>query len=208
MEVDVQDIGCDWLVFSSHKMCGPTGLGILYGKKDVLEGMPPFMGGGEMIQDVYLDHFTCNTIPHKFEAGTPAIAEAVGLGAAIDYLNSIGMDRIHSYEWELTLYLWEQMQALPYSISFYGPKPSECGPEGRAPLATFNVDGIHPNDLCFMLDQSGVAIRAGHHCTQPLHRQLGISGSARASLHFYNTKADIDRFIEALKEAIEFFNGA
>ncbi len=204
MAIDVRAIGCDWLVASGHKMCAPTGIGFLYGKLELLQAMPPFLGGGEMIADVYLDHSTYAELPHKFEAGTPAIGEAIALGAAVDYLTSIGMDRIHTYEEELTAYLFQQLQQVP-QVRIYGPKPSADG-KGRAALAAFTVEGIHPSDLSSLLDQSGVAIRAGHHCTQPLHRYLGIPASARASLYFYNTRAEIDRFITALTETIDFFS--
>ncbi|MEM9090993.1 MAG: SufS family cysteine desulfurase [Cyanobacteria bacterium P01_F01_bin.53] len=203
MPVDVQALGCDWLVASGHKMCGPTGAGFLYGKLDVLNAMPPFLGGGEMIQDVFLDHSTYAGLPHKFEAGTPAIAEVVVLGAAIDYLNSIGMDRIADYEHQLTAYLYEQISKVP-QVKLYGPKPQADG-TGRAAIATFTVEGLHPQDLSTFLDQSGIAIRSGHHCTQPLHRLLGIDSTARASLYFYNTPAEIDTFIKVLKETIDFF---
>lgn len=203
MPVDVQALGCDWLVASGHKMCGPTGAGFLYGKLDVLNAMPPFLGGGEMIQDVFLDHSTYAGLPHKFEAGTPAIAEVIVLGAAIDYLNSIGMDRIADYEHQLTAYLYEQISAVP-QVKLYGPKPQADG-TGRAAIATFTVEGLHPQDLSTFLDQSGIAIRSGHHCTQPLHRLLGIDSTARASLYFYNTPAEIDTFIKVLKETIDFF---
>ena len=203
MPVDVQALGCDWLVASGHKMCGPTGAGFLYGKLDVLNAMPPFLGGGEMIQDVFLDHSTYAELPHKFEAGTPAIAEAVVLGAAIDYLNNVGMERIAAYEHQLTAYLYEKLAEVP-QVTLYGPKPQQDG-SGRAAIATFTVEGVHAQDLSTFLDQSGIAIRSGHHCTQPLHRQLGVSSTARASLYFYNTPAEIDAFIKALKETIEFF---
>ncbi|MEL6813315.1 MAG: cysteine desulfurase [Cyanobacteria bacterium J06598_3] len=203
MPVDVQALGCDWLVASGHKMCGPTGAGFLYGKLDVLKAMPPFLGGGEMIQDVFFDHSTYAELPHKFEAGTPAIAEVVVLGAAVDYLNSIGMDRIAAYEHQMTAYLYEKMSAVPQA-KLYGPKPNADG-SGRAAIATFTVEGVHPQDLSTFLDQSGVAIRSGHHCTQPLHRLLGIDSTARASLYFYNTPAEVDAFIKALTETIDFF---
>jgi cysteine desulfurase / selenocysteine lyase len=203
MKVDVQEIGCDWLVASGHKMCAPTGIGFLYGKLDLLRSMPPFLGGGEMIADVFLDHSTYADLPHKFEAGTPAIAEAIALGAAVDYLTALGMDRIHAYEEELTAYLFQQLQQLP-EVRIYGPRPNADG-SGRAALASFTVGGIHPHDISTILDQAGVAIRAGHHCTQPLHRYLGAQSTARASLYFYNTREEIDVFIAALKEAIEFF---
>ena len=205
MPVDVQEINCDWLVASGHKMCAPTGIGFLYGKLQLLESMPPFFGGGEMIADVYLDYSTYAELPHKFEAGTPAIAEAIALGAAVDYLSSIGMDKIHAYEAELTAYLFQQLAQIP-QIQVYGPLPNFQG-EGRAALAAFTAANVHPSDLSTLLDQEGVAIRSGHHCTQPLHRYLGLPGTARVSLSFYNTRAEIDIFITALKETLEFFAG-
>lgn len=203
MPVDVQAIDCDWFVASGHKMCGPTGIGILYGKLDLLRSMPPFLGGGEMISDVFLDHATYADLPHKFEAGTPAIAEAIALGAAVDYLSGLGMDKIHAYEAELTAYLHQQLQQIP-EIRVYGPQPTANG-EGRAALAAFTAGEVHPHDLSTILDQAGVAIRAGHHCTQPLHRYLKAQSTARASLYFYNTREEIDVFITSLKEGIEFF---
>ncbi len=203
LPLDVQALDCDWLVASGHKMCGPTGIGFLYGKKEVLRAMPPFLGGGEMIADVFLDHATYADIPHKFEAGTPAIAEAIGLGAAINYLQGIGMERIHAYEAELTRYLFERLRTLP-EVQLYGPQPDAKG-EGRTALASFTAGDVHPHDLSTILDQAGIAIRAGHHCTQPLHRVLKAQSTARASLYFYNTREDIDKFIESLAEAIEFF---
>ena len=203
MPIDVQEIDCDWLVASGHKMCAPTGIGFLYGKKTLLESMPPFLGGGEMISEVYFDHSTYGELPHKFEAGTPAIGEAIALGAAIDYLNSIGMDNIHVYEAELTAYLFKKLETIP-NIRIYGAKPDQNG-EGRAALAAFNIPGIHASDLATLLDHEGIAIRSGHHCTQPLHRLFEASGSARVSLYFYNTRDEIDRFVTALKDTIDFF---
>ncbi|MER3491153.1 MAG: cysteine desulfurase [Mastigocladus sp. ERB_26_2] len=205
MPVDVQQIGCDWLVASGHKMCAPTGIGILYGKLELLQAMPPFFGGGEMIAEVFLDHSTYADLPHKFEAGTPAIGEAIALGAAVDYLTKIGMDKIHAYEAELTAYLFQQLEKIP-QIRIYGPKPNAQG-EGRAALAAFTAAEVHANDLSTLLDTEGVAIRSGHHCTQPLHRYLKIPATARASLSFYNTREEIDVFIKALKETIDFFSG-
>ncbi len=205
MAVDVQAIGCDWLVASGHKMCAPTGIGFLYGKLEVLRAMPPFLGGGEMIADVFLDHSTYADVPHKFEAGTPAIAEAIALGAAVDYLMAIGMDTIHAYEAELTTYLFQRLAELP-EVRTYGPKPDANG-EGRAALAAFTTGAVHPHDLSTILDQEGIAIRAGHHCTQPLHRLVKAQSTARASLYFYNTREEIDAFIAALKQAIDFFGG-
>jgi len=199
MPIDVQALDCDWLVASGHKMCAPTGIGFLYGKRDLLLEMPPFMGGGEMIADVFLDHSTYAGLPHKFEAGTPAIGEAIALGAAVDYLTAIGMDKIHAYEQELINYLMDALDHIP-DIKIYGPR------HDRAGLVAFTIShGIHANDISAMLDQDGIAIRSGHHCTQPLHRFLGISGTARASVYFYNTKAEIDTFVASLKDAIAFF---
>ena len=203
MPIDVQALGCDWLVASGHKMCGPTGIGFLYGKKELLNSMPPFLGGGEMIDEVFLTHSTYGQLPHKFEAGTPAIGEAIALGAAVDYLTSIGMEVIHRYEQELTAYLLAKLGKIP-NLRIYGPQPKVNG-KGRAALAAFNVAGIHSSDLSTLLDHEGVAIRSGHHCTQPLHRLLNASGSARASLYFYNTRAEIDTFVAALQETIDFF---
>jgi cysteine desulfurase/selenocysteine lyase len=203
MSIDVQDMDCDWLVASGHKMCAPTGIGFLYGKLDLLRSMPPFLGGGEMIADVFLDHATYADLPHKFEAGTPAIAEAIALGAAVDYLMAIGMDKIHAYEEELTAYLFHKLGEIP-QLRIYGPKPNADG-SGRASLAAFTAGEVHPHDLSTILDQAGVAIRAGHHCTQPLHRHVGAQSTARASLYFYNTREEIDIFVAALQEAIDFF---
>lgn len=204
MKLDVQAIDCDWLVASGHKMCAATGIGFLYGKLDLLRSMPPFLGGGEMIADVFLDRSTYADLPHKFEAGTPAIAEAIALGAAVDYLNGLGMDAIHAYEAELTSYLWQQLLEIP-ELRLYGPRPNANG-EGRAALAAFTAGAVHPHDLSTILDQAGIAIRAGHHCTQPLHRHLKAQSTARASLYFYNTREEIDAFVASLKEAIDFFD--
>lgn len=205
LPIDVQEMDCDWLVASGHKMCAPTGIGFLYGKLAVLRSMPPFLGGGEMIADVFLDHSTYADVPHKFEAGTPAIGEAVALGAAVDYLSSIGMDKIYDYEKQLTAYLFEQLNPIS-DVKIYGPQPKADG-SGRAALASFTCGTVHPHDLSTILDQAGVAIRAGHHCTQPLHRVINAQSTARASLYFYNTTEEVDAFIVALKEAIDFFGG-
>lgn len=203
MAIDVQAIDCDWLVASGHKMCAPTGIGFLYGKLDLLREMPPFFGGGEMIADVFLDHSTYADLPHKFEAGTPAIGEAIALGAAVDYLTNLGMDTIHAYEEELTAYLFQQLEQIP-TIRIYGPKPNADG-SGRAALAAFTTGDVHPHDLSTLLDQAGIAIRSGHHCTQPLHRYLNLASTARASLYFYNTREEIDAFIAALQDTLDFF---
>jgi cysteine desulfurase/selenocysteine lyase len=203
MSVDVQAIDCDWLVGSGHKMCAPTGIGFLYGKREILKEMPPFMGGGEMIDQVYLDRFTFGELPHKFEAGTPAIGEAIALGAAVDYLTAIGMDNIHAYEQELTAYLFSKLREIP-DLKIYGPQPQADG-SGRAALASFSVGEVHANDLSTLLNDAGVAIRSGNHCTQPLHQYLNVNSSARASFYFYNTREEVDVFITELKEAIAFF---
>ncbi|MBE9203516.1 SufS family cysteine desulfurase [Synechocystis salina LEGE 06099] len=200
--LDVQLINCDWLVASGHKMCAPTGIGFLYGKEEILEAMPPFFGGGEMIAEVFFDHFTTGELPHKFEAGTPAIAEAIALGAAVDYLTNLGMENIHNYEVELTHYLWQGLEEIP-QLRLYGPNPKHGD---RAALASFNVAGLHASDVATMMDQDGIAIRSGHHCTQPLHRLFEASGSARASLYFYNTKEEIDLFLQSLQATISFFS--
>ena len=204
MPIDVQEIGCDWLVGSGHKMCAPTGIGFLYGKLDVLRSMPPFLGGGEMIEEVSLETSTYADLPHKFEAGTPAIGEAIAIGAAVDYLSGIGMDKIAAYEHQLCAYLFEKLATIP-QLRIYGPKPNADG-SGRAALAAFTAGEIHANDILPLLDEAGVAIRTGHHCTQPLHTILGVSSTARASLYFYNTVEEIDVFVAALKEAIDFFS--
>ena len=203
MPIDVQALDCDWLVASGHKMCGPTGIGFLYGKLDLLEAMPPFLGGGEMIADVFLDHATYAELPHKFEAGTPAIGEAIALGAAVDYLTAIGMDRIHAYEGELTCYLFDGLAKIS-GITTYGPQPDTSG-TNRAALAAFTADSVHSHDLATLIDQSGVAIRSGHHCTQPLHKHLNTNSTARASLSFYNTREEIDVFLTTLQETLDFF---
>jgi len=199
LPIDVQAMDCDWLVASGHKMCAPTGIGFLYGKREVLEAMPPFLGGGEMIAEVWLDHFSCADLPYKFEAGTPAIGEAIALGSAVDYLTRIGMEQIHEYERELTEHLLNGLQAIP-EIEILGPRWHRAG------LVAFAVKGgrIHANDLAAMLDQEGIAVRSGHHCTQPLHRHFGLSSTARASWYFYNTKHELDTFLMALQDAIAF----
>ena len=202
MPVDVQSLGADFLVASGHKMCAPTGIGFLWGRLDLLHTMPPFLGGGEMIADVSLDRgaTTFAEPPGRFEAGTPAICEAVGLGAACDYLSALGMDAVRTFEDDMGSYLYEELAKVP-GVTIYGPPP-EAGP--RAALAAFNVKGVHPTDLSMVLDQHGIAIRSGHHCTQPLHKELGINASARASLYVYNTKEEVQAFIARLKETIDF----
>jgi len=183
MPVDVQKLGVDFLVASGHKMCGPTGIGFLWGREDLLNSMPPYKGGGEMIDQVTLEGSTFLPAPSRFEAGTPAIAQAIGLGAAIDYLSDIGMDQIEKYEHEMAQYLFDQMSKVP-GITIFGP---QNGLE-RVSLCAFAHESIHPSDLSTFLDMEGVAVRAGHHCCQPLHTELGYSHSCRASLYIYNTK--------------------
>ena len=199
--VDVAALGADFLVGSSHKLCGPTGMGFLWSHEALLEAMPPFLVGGEMIHDVYLDHSTWADLPHKFEAGTPAIGEAIGMGAALDYLQNLGMERIHAWEQQLTRHLFERLQAID-GVRILGPTP-EQQPD-RAALAAFSVEGLHANDIAALLDSAGICIRSGHHCTQPLHRHYGLSGSARASLGFTTTPEEIDRFAEELEGTIGF----
>jgi cysteine desulfurase/selenocysteine lyase len=200
MGVDVQKLNVDFIAASGHKMCGPTGIGFLWGKESILNSLPPYKGGGEMIDEVYMDHSTYAPAPARFEAGTPAIAQAIGLGAAIDYLNKIGMERIHDYEVELADYLRRRLEEVN-GVTVLGPP---VGTE-RAALCAFVTDVVHPSDLGTFLDVEGVAIRAGHHCCQPLHRALGYSHSARASLYFYNTKEDVDDFIAVLEDTLKFF---
>jgi cysteine desulfurase/selenocysteine lyase len=201
LPVNVKQLGADFLVGSSHKLCGPTGMGFLWGREALLEAMPPFLGGGEMIQDVYLDHSTWAGLPHKFEAGTPAIGEAIGMGAAIEYLQGLGLERIHAWEQQLTRRLFERLQAID-GLHILGPTPDQQPDRGA--LAAFHVDGVHANDIAALLDSAGICIRSGHHCTQPLHRHYGISGSARASLSFTTTPEEIDRFAEELQGTISF----
>lgn len=200
MKVDVQDLGCDFFAFSGHKMCGPTGIGALYGKKALLDKMEPIEFGGDMIDFVGLQDSTWTELPTKFEAGTPLIAEAVGLAEAIKYLESIGMDNILDYEHELTAYAYEQMSAIE-GLEIYGPTADK-----RAGLITFNLEGVHPHDLATALDSHGIAVRAGHHCAQPLMKWLGQSSTARASFYIYNTKEEIDQLVKSLKETKEFFS--
>jgi cysteine desulfurase/selenocysteine lyase len=201
MPVDVQALDVDFLVFSSHKMCGPTGVGVLYGKRELLEAMPPFLGGGDMIREVKLSGSQWNTVPHKFEAGTPSIAEVIGLGAAVDYLSSIGMAWVRAHEQELTHYAYEQLSAVE-GLRILGP-----GPEQRGGLIAFTLGNVHPHDLSACLDSEGIAIRAGHHCAQPVHDRLGVVASARASFYLYNTPDEVDRLCTALVKAQEIFAG-
>jgi len=197
--VDVQAMDVDFLAFSAHKMCGPTGIGALYGKKELLETMPPFLGGGDMIKTVHLREFVPNSIPYKFEAGTPAIAEAVGFGAAVDYLTSIGMDAIAAHEHEITEYALERLEEVP-GVKVFGPDVQDKGG-----VAAFTLDGVHPHDVAQILDQDGVAVRAGHHCAQPLHEKFGITATTRASFYLYNTKEEVNKLIEGIYKVKEIF---
>lgn len=199
MAVDVQALDADFLAFSAHKMCGPTGIGVLYGRKDLLERMPPFMGGGDMIKRVHLRSFVPNEIPHKFEAGTPAIAEAAGLGAAVDYLAQVGMGAIAAHEHAMVSYAMERLEEIP-GVKVIGPPA-----EGRGGVTAFTLDGVHPHDISQILDQYGVAIRAGHHCAMPLHDKYGLPATARASYYLYNTPAEVDRLVEAIYKVKEMF---
>jgi len=201
LPINVAALGADFLVGSSHKLCGPTGMGFLWGREALLEAMPPFLGGGEMIQDVYLDHSSWAGLPHKFEAGTPAIGEAIGMGAALDYLQAIGLERIHAWEQQLTRQLFARLQAID-GLTILGPTPEQQPDRGA--LAAFHVDGVHAHDIAALLDSAGICIRSGHHCTQPLHRHYGLSASARASLSFTTTPEEIDRFVEELQGTISF----
>lgn len=198
--VDVQQLDCDFLAFSGHKMLGPTGVGVLYAKTDLLETMEPFLGGGEMIGMVNMQGATWNEIPWKFEAGTPNIAQAVGLEAAIDYLNRLGMDRIARYGEQLTHYGRQVLSRIP-GLTIYGHPPTSSS------ALPFNVEGIHPHDLAQLLDQEGIAVRAGHHCAQPLMRCLGVAATTRASFYIYNTPAEIDRLAEGIEKAAAFMGG-
>jgi cysteine desulfurase/selenocysteine lyase len=190
--IDVQALGCDFLAFSSHKLCGPSGVGALWGRRELLEAMEPFNLGGEMIRSVSLERTTFNELPHKFEAGTQAIAEAVGFGAAIDYISEIGLPAIEQHEHELTAYALGRLGELDW-VQLYGPPA-----ERRAGIISFNVDGIHPHDVAQILDWEGIAVRAGHHCTQPLMTRLGISATTRASFYLYSIVDEVDRLVEGL----------
>jgi cysteine desulfurase / selenocysteine lyase len=193
--VDVQALGCDFLAFSAHKLCGPTGVGALWGRRELLEAMEPFNLGGHMIRKVRFEETTWGELPHKFEAGTSPIAEAVGFGAAIDYLEEIGLDAIEEHEHELAAYALDRLGELPW-IRLYGPPP-----ERRAGIVSFNVDGIHPHDVAQILDMEGVAIRAGHHCCQPLMAKLGVAATNRASFYLYTVREEIDRLVDGLHRA-------
>jgi len=198
MPVDVQQIGCDFLAFSGHKICGPTGIGILYGRQELLDAMPPYQGGGEMILSVEYQKTEFKKAPHRFEAGTPDISGPIGLHAAMNYLDAIGRKNIWKHDQELANYAYAELAALK-NIRLFGPKT------GRAGLVSFLLKDVHAHDVVTLADQAGVALRGGHHCTQPLMHRLGVESTARASFYFYNTKAEVDRFVEVVKEIQKFF---
>lgn len=191
--VDVQAWNCDFMAFSGHKMCGPTGVGILYGKQHLLEAMPPYMGGGDMIRRVTLEKSTWNELPYKFEAGTPAIAEGIGLGTAVDYLSQLGMENIHAHEQAITAYALEALSDIP-GLAILGPRNAAQ----RGGLVAFTLEGTHPHDIAQILDEDGIAIRAGHHCAMPLHKIMGINATARASFYLHTTTAEVDKLVESL----------
>jgi cysteine desulfurase/selenocysteine lyase len=199
LPVDVQTLGADFIVFSGHKMCGPTGIGVLWGRQAVLEAMPPFMGGGDMIKRVYLREFKANELPYKFEAGTPAIAESVGLGAAVDYLSAIGMEAIHAHEQEMITYALERLEEVP-GVKVYGPKA-----EKKGGVASFSLEGVHPHDVAQVLDRDGIAVRAGHHCAMPLHDRYQLPATTRASFYLYNTPDEVDKLIQGLYKVKKMF---
>ncbi len=199
MPVDVQALGIDFAAFSGHKMLGPTGSGVLWGRRELLNAMPPFMGGGDMIREVHLRQSKWNELPWKFEAGTPAIAEAIGLGAAVDYLSALGMENVHAAENSLVSYAMEQLQDIE-GLKMLGPM------NGRTGLVSFVLGDVHPHDIAAALDSMGIAVRAGHHCAQPLHERFGVAATARASFYIYNTFEEIDVLVKGLRKVAEYFS--
>ncbi len=204
LPVDVRALGADFLAFSGHKMLGPTGIGVLWARREILQAMPPFLGGGDMIRSVHLRESEWNDIPHKFEAGTPNVAHAIGLGVAVDFLNGLGMENVMAHEQAMAAYALDHLASVPY-LSVYGPPAAE-----RGGVVTFNLmrDGdllIHPHDLASILDREGIAIRAGHHCAQPLMEHYGVPATARASFYVYNTEAEVDLLVKALLKALRVF---
>jgi cysteine desulfurase / selenocysteine lyase len=203
MPVDVTELGADFLGFTGHKLCGPTGIGVLWGRRELLDEMPPFLGGGEMIETVWMERSTYAPPPHKFEAGTMPIAQAVGLGAAMDYLNEIGLDAVHAHEQQLLA------RALPALAGIEGVRiMGPATPANRGAAISFEVDGVHPHDVSQVLDENGIAVRAGHHCAWPLHRALGVQASTRASFYLYNTLDEVDALAEGIRQAQRFFQVA
>ena len=203
MPVDVADLGADFLGFTAHKMCGPTGIGVLWGRRELLEEMPPFLGGGEMIEQVWIDHSTFAAPPHKFEAGTMPIAQAVGLGAAIDYLGEVGLDAVRAYEHGLIGHTLQALEEIE-GVRILGPTE----PVDRGGAISFTVEGVHPHDVSQVLDERGIAVRAGHHCAWPLHRAFGVQASTRASVYLYNTRDEVDALAEGIRAAQRFFGVA
>ena len=199
MPVDVQEWDCDFMAFSGHKMCGPTGIGILYGRREILEQMPPFMGGGDMILRVNLEGATWNELPWKFEAGTPSIAEAIGLGTAVDYLTGLGMDEVEAHEQFITGYALEALSEVP-GLRIFGPSEAQKGG-----VAAFTLAGVHPHDIADILDKEGIAVRAGHHCAMPLHQRCGVSATTRASFYIHTTTEEIDKLVAGLHHVRELF---
>ena len=202
MPVDVNDLDCDFLTLSGHKMLGPTGIGALYGKREILESMEPFMRGGEMVLEVWYDRATWNDIPMKFEAGTPNIADAIGFGAAIDYLDDLGMENVRAHEIALSAHALEAFKELEEDVDIFGPRD----PEQRGGIISFHSDIVHPHDLGTFLDRDGIAVRTGHHCTMPLMRELGVIATARASYYLYNTEEEIDALVDSVKRALRYFS--
>jgi cysteine desulfurase/selenocysteine lyase len=198
MPIDVQDLGCDFFAFTGHKVYGPSGIGVLYGRKEMLEAMRPFHGGGEMIFEVTEDSVTYNDPPHRFEAGTPPIVQAIGLGAALDYMETVGRDRIAAHEADLKAYAHERLRAIN-SLRIFGDAP------GKGAIVAFNLEGIHPHDVSMVIDRAGVAVRAGTHCAQPLLSRFGVTSTCRASFAMYNTREEVDALAEALEKARKFF---
>jgi cysteine desulfurase/selenocysteine lyase len=199
LPVDVRAIDADFVAFSGHKMCGPTGIGVLYGREALLQSMPPFLGGGDMIKRVRLREFTANELPHKFEAGTPPIAEVIGLGAAVDFLERVGMQAIRRHEQRLTAYALERLEEVP-DLRPYGPQG-----EDKAGVIAFSFGNVHPHDVAQILDRDGVAVRAGHHCAMPLHERFGLPATTRASFYLYNEEADVDKLVEGLYKVRDLF---
>jgi cysteine desulfurase/selenocysteine lyase len=201
MPINVTELDADFIAFSGHKMLGPTGIGVLYGKRVILDAMPPFLGGGSMIRKVTLEKTTYADSPQKFEAGTPAIAPAIGLGAAVDYLNNVGLDAIHAHETALVTYAYEGLSTIP-GLKIFGPTPDR-----RAGVLSFTLDGVHPHDLAQGLDSVGIAVRAGHHCAMPLHDKFNLPATARASFYIYNTQDEAQKLIEGVEQVRKFFKG-
>jgi len=202
LTTDVQDLDADFIAFTGHKLLGPLGVGVLYGKRELLEAMPPFLGGGDMILDVHLDHFTPNELPWKFEAGTPPVAEVIGLAVATEYLTNLGMDNVRAHEEQITRYALETLsERIGDKMTVYGPPDASQ----RGGVISFSLANVHPHDVSQILNEEGVCVRAGHHCAKPLHRRIGSPATARASFYIYNDEADVDALVTALQQAIDFF---